>query len=101
LFNPHLQERQTLFSRSSKGCYYPEMALFSSLSLPFFVFSVKRGLEKLEANLTPEEIPLQNNRNGDEEPTDYLSGQRESYQTLKGIYSLRWLCWGIVVLSFV
>ena len=73
------------------GFHYPELALFSTLTLPVIMFSVKQGMKKLEANSSPDETPLQD-RNDDEEVETELIEQKKNYQTLKKIYSLRYLC---------
>ena len=85
--------------------YYPELALLTSLTLPIVMFAVKRGMDKID-NQEASAFPLRDLRNGNRneearERETLQAEQREHYQTLKKIYSLRYLCWGIAVVSFI
>jgi hypothetical protein len=93
-----------------EGFEYSELAPLIPLTLPPLMLAIKNGLEKLERendlvenNIDLRELSfLEANSSAVEllEETTETKERKAKIKSFKRIYSLRYLCWGLVIASF-
>jgi hypothetical protein len=93
-----------------EGFEYSELSLLIPITLPPMMIAVKNGLEKLERenslaenNIDLRELSFQEaNSSAVEllEETAEVKERKVKIKSLIRIYSLRYLCWGLVIASF-